>query len=71
MNSGKQNDCQSRRNFLRNAALGGLGAITGFLGLRSRGRACASNGYCRGCYAFDACELPQALSAKNAMNHET
>jgi hypothetical protein len=47
--------------------LGGLAALTGALVARpATGQICINNSICGGCGAFDACELPQALSAKQA-----
>jgi hypothetical protein len=61
----------SRRTFLRNAALGGLAAVTGVLVARQGRQACVNNGICRGCAAYDECGLPQALSAKQAARPPT
>ena len=66
MNADPQQNAGNRRNFLRNAALGGLLAIAGTLGARSHGQTCVNEGICRGCAAYDDCGLPQALSAKQA-----
>jgi len=56
---------------LRYAALGALGTIGGStLAKRQRllreGK-CTNRGICRGCEAFEACTLPQALSAKQVL----
>ena len=55
----------------RNAALGLLGA-GGAAALLKRRRLvhqgkCLNSGICRGCEIFDACSLPQALSARTAL----
>jgi len=63
---------ESRREFLRAAARGGLLALliaACRLAARSGGSAgqrCVNRGVCRGCAAFASCGLPQALSAKGA-----
>jgi len=66
-----QERAESRREFLRAAARGGLLALlmaAGRLAARSgaAGQRCANRGVCRGCAVFASCGLPQALSAKGA-----
>ena len=67
------NEPVGRREFLRGTVRYGL--LTGFaaLGVRAisqRGRlgnqTCTNEGICRGCPTYSDCELPQALSAKQA-----
>jgi len=59
-----------RRNFLislgRYLVLGMLGLGFGALFMRNPEK-CINAGICRGCSAFRTCGLPQALSAKQAM----
>jgi hypothetical protein len=63
---------ESRREFFRAAARGGLLALltaAGGLAARSRtpaGQRCVNRGLCRGCAVFGSCGLPQALSARGA-----
>jgi len=67
----------SRRQFLRDGAryaiLGGLAAVGGKLVARQiespAGQVCVSAGICRGCAAFDDCELPQALSVRQVLGN--
>ncbi|MGO8676211.1 MAG: twin-arginine translocation signal domain-containing protein [Limisphaerales bacterium] len=67
MDSRISKDRPSRRSFLRNAALGGLAALTAALVTRpASSQTCINNSICGGCGAFDDCELPQALSAKQS-----
>ena len=66
MKSGLPFSGPSRRAFLRNAALGGLAAITATLGVRAARQSCAGEGICRGCVAYEDCGLPRALSMKQA-----
>ena len=74
MKTERINEPASRREFLRGGAryalLAGLGAVSATLVKRSGGRlsgqSCINQGICRGCGAFTACGLPQALSAKQA-----
>jgi hypothetical protein len=73
----EQDDNLGRRDFFRKLAAGvalsALGALTAFLaGKRgaqatSAGQTCGNRGLCRGCPMFDACGLPQALSAKQVL----
>ena len=58
----------NRREFLRRAALGGIIGVAGTLGVRSAREKCINAGICRGCAAYDACNLPQALSAKQVLD---
>jgi hypothetical protein len=66
-----------RRQFLREglriAALGALAAICAKLAARKTvqlpGQVCIRDGICRGCPAFEACGLPQALSARDVLSH--
>jgi hypothetical protein len=72
----------SRRQFfrgtLRNVTLTLLGTATGAAVLKRRrlvreGK-CTNNGVCSGCTDFEACGLPRALSAKQALGrtrHDT
>ena len=64
MKSGLPSSGPSRRAFLRNAALGGLAAITATLSVRTARHSCAGEGICRGCVAYADCGLPRALSMK-------
>jgi hypothetical protein len=64
MKSGLPFSGPNRRTFLRNAALGGLAAITGTLVVRGRRQSCVSDGICRGCIAYADCGRPRALSMK-------
>lgn len=57
----------NRRDFLRNAALTGILGLAGTLVVRSAGHKCVNQGICRGCFAYDDCNLPQALSAKQVL----
>lgn len=74
MNEAGQNNGASRREFLRGGArytlLAGLAAVSAALFKRSGGRlagqTCINEGICRGCTAFEACGLPQALSVRQA-----
>ncbi len=54
----------SRRDFLRNTALGGLAALAATFVARRPRQTCVKDGLCRGCAAFDDCGLPRALSMK-------
>lgn len=57
------------RECLRYAAAGGLVAAAGALVRREGGkrdRACTGGGVCWTCAAFEGCELPQALLARDA-----
>jgi hypothetical protein len=64
----------SRREFLRGGAryalITALAAVSATLikrgGGKLSGHTCINVGICRGCTAFTACGLPQALSAKQA-----
>jgi hypothetical protein len=56
----------SRRDFFRHAALGGIFGLMGTLIARSTGQTCVNDGLCRGCTAYDDCELPRALSVKQS-----
>jgi len=64
----------SRREFLRvgvrHALLAGLAAVSAVLAKRRAaglpGQTCINQGICRGCNAVSDCELPQALSFKQA-----
>ena len=75
----KRGKDETRREFLRTGArrlaLGALGISGGALALRKPTgqqieHTCINQGICRGCRAFSACALPQALSAKNATVQE-
>ncbi len=59
----------TRREFLRDIGRYGvallLGGGVGALMTRNS-EECINQGICRGCGAFEACHLPQALSAKRA-----
>lgn len=63
---------EGRRAFLRGvlriAIAGGAVAGVGALATK-KGQTCTNQGICRGCATFEACELPQALSAKEAQRH--
>lgn len=63
------NRMTTRREFLRwlvrGALLAGLAGGVGALTARNR-ETCVNQGICRGCAAFRDCELPQALSTKQA-----
>jgi len=56
-----------RRDFLRQAALGGLTALTVSLVARGSLHACVNEGLCPGCPAYDDCVLPRAASRKQAL----
>jgi hypothetical protein len=69
----------TRRELLRSAgryaALAGIGVLAAKLMWRSgsvgadgdiASQTCVNSGICSGCGAFDACRLPQALSARVA-----
>ena len=66
-----------RREFLREGLrytiLGGLAVISGKLiargANRPKGQVCISDGICRGCAAYEDCELPNALSAKDVLGN--
>jgi hypothetical protein len=72
MNERMQSVCANRREFLRgslrHALLAGLAVVSGALvkrrGATLPGQTCINQGICRGCGAFENCDLPQALSAK-------
>jgi len=61
-----------RREFIRGAVrcgfLGLLALVAALPGraMGPKGQRCINRGICSGCLAFTECELPQALSAKNA-----
>lgn len=58
---------ESRRHFFRAVARGLLlgASAAGIFGLIwKNGERCTGGGICRGCADFDACGLPQALSAR-------
>jgi hypothetical protein len=63
---------ESRREFFRTAARGGLLALLGAaVALAARrqalaGQHCINRGLCGGCPVYADCGLPQALSAKQA-----
>jgi hypothetical protein len=66
-------ETHDRREFLRGIGrwlgLGALAALAGALLVKSRsprGQANCADRLCRGCRAFDVCELPQALAAREA-----
>jgi hypothetical protein len=65
---------ESRREFLRGAARGGLLTLlvaVGALAARRRGagaQRCVNLGVCRGCGVYVSCGLPAALSAKGAQS---
>lgn len=61
----------NRRDFLRRAALGGILGLAGTLVVRSSGQNCVNQGICCGCFAYDDCNLPQALSAKQVLASKT
>jgi hypothetical protein len=75
MNTLSPNSAASRRQFLRDglrlAMLGGLAAAGGTLAGRQAGlpagQVCVSAGICRGCAVYEDCELPRALSVKEAI----
>jgi len=58
----------NRRDFLRNAALGGILGLVGTLAARSTRQDCINEGICRGCAAYNDCDLPQALSARRVLD---
>ena len=66
----------NRRDFLRGGAryalLAGVAAVGAVVAVRRGpalpGQTCVSQGLCRGCNVFQDCELPQALSAKQALS---
>jgi hypothetical protein len=69
----------SRRDFLKNmgraSLLGAIGGSVGLLLFKRRfslnpAHVCINQGICRGCSEFDDCILPQALSARNAIDAE-
>ena len=53
-----------RRAFFRRVAVGGLAAVSGTLLVRRANAKCVNEGICGGCYAYDDCGLPRALSVK-------
>jgi len=61
-----------RREFFRGAARYGLLGLLALVAAVSgqtigpKRQRCINRGICSGCLAFTDCELPQALSAKNA-----
>ncbi len=66
------NQIENRRDFLRSAGRYGLAALLLVLGeeLGRRGgkrQECVNQMSCSGCAVFPGCELPQALSAKQAV----
>jgi len=74
MNEADQNHGPSRREFMRDgfryALLTGLASVSVALfkrcGGKLSGQTCVNQGICSNCTAYTACELPQALSAKQA-----
>ena len=75
MNSEKK---ETRRDFLRTlgrrTALGVIGTVSGLLIARksekkSASHTCVNNGICKTCRTFSSCILPQAQSARQAINH--
>ena len=76
MNSLDLKTSTGRREFfraaVRYAALAGVGVASAVLARRGAqglgGQSCVNQGICRGCGEFTGCGLPQALSAKRAMN---
>ncbi|HOS42899.1 MAG TPA: hypothetical protein PK794_04335 [Armatimonadota bacterium] len=62
----------SRRAFLRSlarfAAAGALALGAGALMAKRTGETCVSDGICTRCDTLPACKLPQALSARDALN---
>jgi len=66
-------EVESRREFFRAAARGGLLALASAVAAclaarppRPEGQRCVNRGICSGCGVFAGCGLPQALSAKRA-----
>ncbi len=63
-------DRQSRREFFRAAGRHGLlvalTAAAAVLGRRALAQRCISTGVCSNCRAFQVCDLPAALSARQA-----
>jgi len=66
-------EVESRREFFRAAARGGLlalvSAAAACLAVRAQrleGQRCVNQGICSSCGVFATCGLPQALSAKRA-----
>jgi len=75
----RHDQLDSRREWLRKAgrwAAGGALAVLGVLAggrggeATAKGQACIGRGVCRGCGAREECELPAALSAKQARGRE-
>jgi hypothetical protein len=72
LKTGRATTAASRREFLRgglrHVLLAGLAAAAATLARnpasRLPGQTCVNQGICRGCGAFDDCNLPPALSAK-------
>ena len=64
------NEPMDRREFLRGSLryglLAGLAALTARTLTRRGAQSCTNEGICRGCPVYTGCELPQALSAKQA-----
>ena len=68
MKPDRSTNAGNRRDFLRTAALGGLLGVAGTLAARPTRQDCINEGICRGCTAYDDCNLPQALSARQVLN---
>jgi hypothetical protein len=47
-----------------------LTTLTAALVLRGNAQACVNEGLCPGCLAYDDCNLPRALSRKQAIGAE-
>jgi len=61
-----------RRDFLRAAGRWALaGLLSGGVGALSVGRRdrCTNAGLCRGCGAWETCELPEAVALRQAERH--
>jgi len=63
------------KNLCRASLLGAIGGSVGLLLFKRRfslnpAHTCINKGICRGCSEFDNCILPQALSARNAVDAE-
>lgn len=63
---------KNRRGFLRSIGRASLAlALGGGVGaLVARNGECPSPGLCRGCASLGACELPEAMTARQAMQDE-
>lgn len=70
MNPDPVSSAGDRRDFFRRVAVGGLTAITATLLARRSNGECVNEGVCRGCVAYEDCNLPRALSTKQVLGRK-